>query len=210
MASLLYKDWSIVKKTKALYFALLYFLLILPSFQNTNFYGKAFSANFFFIFIIYLLFSYLTAYDYKYNSDTFIPAFPVRKKDIVAARYVFVGLTFAACLILLSVARIAFLAIMGQELTIMNSLDYAQTGILISIFSLYFGIVIPLYYKYGYQKVRWLMMIATVISGAVSSTLSEMGLFLNQPMFMFLAAIIGAVIYFISFTISVNVFENGN
>ena len=163
MASLLYKDWSIIKKTKALYFALLYFLFILPSFQNTDFYGKTFSANFFFIFVIYLPFSYLTAYDYKYNSNTFIPAFPVTKKDIVAGRYVFVGLTFAACLILLSAARIVVLAINGQELNIMNGIDYGQTGILISIFSLYFGIVLPLYYKFGYQKLRWLLMVAAII-----------------------------------------------
>jgi ABC-2 type transport system permease protein len=210
MTSLLYKDWSIIKKTKALYFALLYFFFILPSFQNTDFFGKTFSANFFFIFVIYLLFSYLTAYDYKYNSNTFMPAFPVTKKDIVAGRYVFVGLTFAACLILLSVARIVVLAIKGQELNIMNGMDYGQTGILISVFSLYFGIVLPLYYKFGYQKVRWLMMVATIISGAASSALSEIGPDLNQPLFMFFAAIIGAVIYYFSFTISVNIFKNEN
>ena len=174
MASLLYKDWSIIKKTKALYFALLYFLFILPSFQNTDFYGKTFSANFFFIFVIYLPFSYLTAYDYKYNSNTFIPAFPVTKKDIVAGRYVFVGLTFAACLILLSAARIVVLAINGQELNIMNGIDYGQTGILISIFSLYLGLY-SVILQVRLPKLRWLLMVAAIISGAASSALSKSG-----------------------------------
>ena len=135
-------------------------------------------------FVIYLPFSYLTAYDYKYNSNTLYQLFQLQK-DIVAGRYVFVGLTFAACLILLSAAKIVVLAINGQELNIMNGIDYGQTVILISIFSLYFGIVLPLYYKFGYQKVRWLMMVATIISGAASSALSEIGPDLNKPLFIF-------------------------
>jgi GntR family transcriptional regulator len=102
------------------------------------------------------------------------------------------------------------LAIKGQELNIINGMDYGQTGILISIFSIYFGIVLPLYYKFGYQKVRWLMLVATIISGAATSALSKIGPVLNQPLFMFFAAIIGAVIYYFSFTISVNIFENEN
>ena len=51
MASLLYKDWSIIKKTKALYFALLYF----SSFafvSKTQFYGKTFGNSLHFV--IYL------------------------------------------------------------------------------------------------------------------------------------------------------------
>lgn len=210
MTSLLYKDWSIIKKTRALYFSVLYFSLIMPSFQNMDFFGKSFLANFYYIFIIYLLFSYLTAYDYKYNSDNFIPAFPVTKKQIVAARYVFVALTFAACLVLQSVVRIVILVLKGQDINIMNIMDYGQAAILILVFSLYFGIVLPLYYKLGYQKLRLLMIGAAVISGTVSSVLSEVGLDMNRPLVMLFAVIISAVIYYFSFTISVNIYKNGN
>ena len=92
----------------------------------------------------------------------------------------------------------------------MNVIDYSQTGILISIISLFFGIVLPLCYKFGYQRVRWIMIVAMIIAGAASSALSEIGPALNQPLFMFFAVIIGAVIYYFSFIISVNIYKNGN
>jgi hypothetical protein len=155
-----------------------------------------------------MFFSNLTAYDYKYNGLSFTAAFPVSKKDIVTARYIFVGLIFLCCTTLLLIIRAVNLVIQGQELTVLNSINYEQTGILFINFSLFFGTVIPLYFKLGYQKVRWFMFIAVFIVAVVSSVIMEKLPNLNQPVFVVIAAIAGFIIYLFSLNLSVRFLEN--
>lgn len=208
MLNLLYKDWSIIKKTRALYFGLLYFFFVIPSSQNGSFISGKYLSNFFFIFVIYLLFTYLASYDYKYNGLTFMSAFPVSKKDIVKSRYTFVGLAFIFCLVLLIAVKTVIQISQGHDASFSDIITFEQAGMLFSSFALFFSIILPVYFKYGYQKIRWFMFIAMIISAIIPSIISETGADLNYPFFAG-AAIIGSYIcYMISYNLSIHFLES--
>ncbi|HEX2946219.1 MAG TPA: ABC-2 transporter permease [Clostridia bacterium] len=203
MLALLYKDWSIIKKTRALYFSLFYFFIIIPAMQNGSFLPRNYSTDFFFIFVVYLLFSYLAAYDYKYNGHVFIPAFPVTKKKIVEARYIFASITFLSCLVILQIIKAAILLIGKQQLTLHGMINYEQTGVLFLIFGLFFGVILPVYYKLGYQKTRWFMFIAMIIAIVIPSIITSAGSSLDSPIFLLLSVL--AVLLFFSVSIKISV-----
>ncbi len=210
MQALLYKDWSILKKTRALYFSLFYFFIIIPTMQKGTFIPDNYSTDFFFIFVVYLLFSYLTAYDYKYNEHMFVPAFPVSKKKIVEARYAFTTITFLICLAVLLLVKAAVLAIGIRQPTFRGLINYEQTGVLFLIFGLFFGVILPVYYKLGYQKTRWFMFIAMIIAVVIPSILTAAVSSLNSPVFTLASIIAAVLILLVSLNISVNFVNSRN
>lgn len=210
MQALLYKDWSILKKTRALYFSLFYFFIIIPTIQKGAFIPDNYSTDFFFIFVVYLLFSYLTAYDYKYNGHMFVPAFPVSQKKIVEARYAFTAITFLVCLAVLLLVKAAVLVIGIQKPTFQGLINYEQTGVLFLIFGLFFGVILPVYYKLGYQKTRWFMFIAMIIAVVIPSILTAAVSGLNSPIFTLASMIATVLILMVSLKVSVNFANSRN
>jgi ABC-2 type transport system permease protein len=210
MQALLYKDWSILKKTRALYFSLFYFFIIIPTMQKGSIIPDNYSTDFFFIFVVYLLFSYLTAYDYKYNGHMFVPAFPVSKKKIVEARYAFTIITFLICLAVLLLVKAAVLIIGKQQPSFQGLINYEQTGVLFLIFGLFFGVILPVYYKLGYQKTRWLMFIAMIIAVVIPSIITAAVSGLNSPVFTLASMIAAALILMVSLKVSVNFTNSRN
>lgn len=201
MISLLYRDWTLVKKTRAAFFGLFYLFLIVQNKADSLMVN--YSTSFAFIFISYLFFSYLTAYDYKYNGLTFTAAFPVSKKAMVVSRYVFMAAIFTVFMIALIIIRAGVFYFRGME----YNLDLLQTGIYILIFSLFYSIIIPLYYKLGYQKIRWVMFIAMFAAAILSGILQQSGLALDTPVFLVASLIVGAIMYVISIEVSCMVLE---
>ncbi len=210
MQALLYKDWSILKKTRALYFSLFYFFIIIPTVQKGAFLPENYSTDFFFIFVVYLLFSYLTAYDYKYNGHMFVPAFPVSRRKIVEARYAFTTITFLVCLAVLLVVKAAVLVIGKQQPALQGLIDYEQTGVLFLIFGLFFGVILPVYYKVGYQKTRWFMFIAMIVAVVIPSIITEVVTSLNSPVFTLASMLAAILILLVSLKVSVNFANSRN
>ena len=196
MKGLLYRDWALIKKTKTIYFGLFYLFFLIPD-QNNSFLMN-YSSNFLFIFIAYMFFSYLTAYDYKYNGLAFTSAFPVSKKDIVFSRYVFIVVAFVVYLVFLIIVKTFICLLQGMGL----AMDFQQTGFFILIFSVFFSIIIPLYYKLGYQNMRWIMFIAMFLSSIISGILQNSSLNLNNLLFLVTTVIISGIIYRLSAGIS--------
>lgn len=210
MLALLYKDWSIIKKTRALYFSLLYFFIIIPAMQKGSFIPGSYSTDFFFIFVVYLLFSYLTAYEYKYNGHLFVPAFPVSRKKIVEARYAFTVITFLICLAVLLLVKAAVMVIGKQQPTLAGMINYEQAGVLFLIFGSFFGVILPVYYKLGYQKTRWFMFIAMIIAVVIPSIITETVSGLNSPVFLLVSIIAATLFLTVSLNISVSFSNNRN
>lgn len=210
MQALLYKDWSILKKTRALYFSLFYFFIIIPTIQKGAFLPENYSTDFFFIFVVYLLFSYLTAYDYKYNGHMFVPAFPVSKKKIVEARYAFTTITFLICLAVLLLVKAAVLLIGKQQSELRDVVNYEQTGVLFLIFGLFFGVILPVYYRVGYQKTRWFMFIAMIIAVVIPSIITSAVSGLNSPVFTLVSMMAAVLILMVSLKVSVNFANSRN
>ncbi len=210
MQALLYKDWSIIKNTRALYFSLFYFFIIIPTMMKGSLISENYSTDFFFIFVVYLLFSYLAAYDYKYNEHIFIPAFPVSRKKIVEARYAFTAITFLICLAILLLVKAAVPAIGKQQPALQDIINYEQTGVLFLIFGLFFGVTLPVYYKLGYQKTRWFMFIAIIIAIVIPNIITEVVSGLNSPVFTLASMVAAILILMASLKISVNFAYNRN
>ncbi|QQE78979.1 ABC-2 transporter permease [Alicyclobacillus sp. SO9] len=210
MYSLLYKDWSIIKKSRAIFFGFFYFLFMIPAANKDGILSNNNVQNFFFLFIIYLFFSYITAYDYKYNGLTLMSAFPVTKRKLVEARYLFLGLVFVAALSLLTAIKLISVLTKHYPLVFTNIFDYKGVSILFLIFSMFFGIVIPLYYKLGYQKVRWVMFIAVIVSSLISGLLTAEMSFFSRPVIAFIVFIAGAIVYWSSMQLSVYFLEQRN
>ncbi|NLM52113.1 MAG: ABC-2 transporter permease [Firmicutes bacterium] len=210
MFSLLYRDFKILKKTWTFYFGLLYFLFLLPVTQKGSFFTQTYLQYFLFIYFSYLIFAYLTAYDYKYNALTFIPALPITKKDIVAARYLLAGITFLLCLVLQHIAKAIILLKDNQAIIFNQLVNYAHIGMIFIAFSLFFSIIIPLYYKLDYQATRWVMYIAMLLTVAVTGMLTGIIPNPNQPWFLLTALGTGLFLLLFSFRFSVRILENKN
>ncbi|NCB41412.1 MAG: ABC-2 transporter permease [Clostridia bacterium] len=201
MMPLIYRDWIVIKKTKAMYIGLLYLLFLIPNSGNS--FMINYSTNFLFIFVAYLFFSYLTAYDYKYNGLAFSAAFPVSKKEIVESRYAFIGLAFLSYLGILVLFKTIMNALQGNGSTI----DYRQIGFYIIIFSIFFSVIIPLYYKLGYQKIRWVMFIGMFMAAIFSSLFAEANLVFDAPTFLMIACIVGSSLYWYSSRVSCKIIK---
>lgn len=201
MIPLIYRDWMVIKKTRAMFIGLLYLLFLIPNTGNS--FMISYSTNFLFIFVAYLFFSYLTAYDYKYNGLAFSAAFPVSKEEIVKARYAFIGLAFLAYLWILVLLKAILNRVQQNETLI----DFRQLGFYIIIFSVFFSIIIPLYYKLGYQKIRWAMFFGMFTAAIISSLFAETNLLFNATVFFIIACIAGALLYWYSIRISCRIIK---
>ena len=201
MMALLYRDWIVIKKTRAMYIGLLYLLFLIPNSGNS--FMINYSTNFLFIFVAYLFFSYLTAYDYKYNGLAFSAAFPVSKEEIVSARYTFIGLTFLAYLCVLVLLKVIFNIFQQND----SLIDFRQLGFYIIIFSIFFSIIIPLYYKLGYQKIRWAMFFGMFTAAIISSLFAEANLMFNAPVFFIISCIAGGLLYWYSSRMSCRIIK---
>ncbi len=199
MRQLIYRDWILIKKSKSIYYALLYLLFLIPNQGNS--FVMNYSTNFLFIFVVYLFFSYLTAYDYKYEGLTFTGALPVSKRDIVVSRYVFIGLSFLVFMGTIVGLKAIINLIQKEEIF----LDVTQIGFYVLMFSLFFSIITPLYYKLGYQKIRWAMFIGMFVTAVTSSLLAEIEIVSNGIYFLLLALLVGSGIYWFSARVSSNI-----
>ena len=196
MRSLLYRDWILIRKTRAIFFSLFYLFFLIP--EKNNSFMLNYSTNFIFVLITYLFFSYLTAYDYKYNGLAFTSAFPVSKKDIVVSRYVFIAMAFTVYLAIIIAIKAIISYIQGSGLV----MDFRQTSIYILVFSIFFSIIIPLYYKLGYQKIRWIMFAAMFAAAVLSGILQQSGFAFDSLLFFIASLITGSILYCFSMEIS--------
>lgn len=203
MRNLVLKDFALLRSSRLYVIGMLYTLFILFDRGGSNsFFG---TSTFFLVFITYMFVNYLNSYDYTYKGDRFINAFPVSRREVVESRYVSV-LILAVVFLVAAYGLRSIFWIFGYPYA-NGIVEIPQLTIVIFAVALYYGIMLPLYFKLGYEKMRWLNFIALIVVSSVSSVLSV--ILAAVPLFqsgwmIFISAAVSAAILFGSVQIAVN------
>lgn len=145
------KDFLLAKKywivMIAIAVAMPVFLHIKAGFIAGQFFGFFLST----LYIVFLLFNTVSMMEYKYKGSALLCAAPYTREAIVKAKYAFALAIFVGCYILYTL--IALLVPFDMEL-----LRFSEIGGAFFILSVIFGAVIPIQYRFGYEKSRLIFM----------------------------------------------------
>ncbi|WP_232697619.1 ABC-2 transporter permease [Brevibacillus daliensis] len=151
MYHLVKKDFLLAKKY---WFIMLIAAFVLPIFINikVDFMPRGFLAFFLStLFIQYLLFNSVSMIEYKYKGHALLCATPYTRRAMVRAKYLFILAIFVGCYI-----SYCLLAIFIP--TKIEMLSLSDVGVSILIVAVIFGIIIPVQYRFGYEKSKYIFM----------------------------------------------------
>ena len=156
-------------------------------------------------------------YDSQANSERYLLSFPLNKKDIIRTKYIYI-LSFT---VLGSILGIVFAIILQsiKDISLLNIDDIVSTGA-----GALFGMMIlqmfqiPILIKFGYEKGKFIQMIAIVLIMMVASILlvtpiKITSLSLNEVLDMlkqyglYIIAIVTVLFYLLSYKISYNLYK---
>ena len=156
-------------------------------------------------------------YDSQANSERYLLSFPLNKKDIIRTKYIYI-LSFT---VLGSILGIVFAIILQsiKDSSLLNIDDIVSTGA-----GALFGMMIlqmfqiPILIKFGYEKGKFIQMIAIVLIMMVASILlvtpiKITSLSLNEVLDMlkqyglYIIAIVTVLFYLLSYKISYNLYK---
>jgi len=101
------------------------------------------------LFVLYMLFNTVSMSEDKYKGSALLCATPYTRNALVKAKYLFILVIFLCCYIIYTIT--AFLLP-----THIMMLDIFALGISFLIVAVYLGIIIPLQYRFGYEKIRYI------------------------------------------------------
>ncbi len=156
-------------------------------------------------------------YDSQANSERYLLSFPLNKKDIIRTKYIY----FLSFTVLGSILGIVFAIILQsiKDISLLNIDDIVSTGA-----GALFGMMIlqmfqiPILIKFGYEKGKFIQMIAIVLIMMVASILlvtpiKITSLSLNEVLDMlkqyglYIIAIVTVLFYLLSYKISYNLYK---
>lgn len=162
------------------------------------------------IFLEYMLFGTVSIAEDKYKGSALLCATPYTRNALVKAKYIFIFAIFICIYIIYTIT--AFVTPIGIE-----NLSFFTLGISLLIITVYFGISIPMQYKYGYEKTKYISMFIVFISPFIIPTIikwlqtKNFNLHVSIPLpqvienllIYFLVLLIG----FVSMLISINIYS---
>lgn len=101
------------------------------------------------IFIEYLIFASVSTQEDKYKGSAFLCATPYRRNNLVKAKYLLV-LTLFLCSYL--IYTITSFAVSGR----LEAVTFLSFGVSFLLIAVFFGVLIPVQYKYGYEKTKYI------------------------------------------------------
>lgn len=209
--------FNLVKKDLILTKKYLMFMLILaiglPIFiQSKNFLNDGGFLSFFItvLFTQYILFNMVSMSETKYKGAALLCATPYTRNALVKAKYLFLLVIFVCCYVIYTTT--AFLSPIDMEM-----LNIPIFGISLLITTIFFGIMLPLQYQFGYEKTQFIFRLFIITSPFVSPAIVEFlksrGIsFQSAPSFppiiqalfpCFLALVIG----FVSMIVSIHIYS---
>ena len=206
MRNLIQKDFALLRSGRLLWMGLIYTTFILfDRGESDSFFG---TSTFFLVFVTYIFVNYLNSYDYMYHGDQFLNAFPVSRAEVVESRYASV-LLLSGGFFCLAYGLRAIMWALGYPYA-NGIVSFPQLTIVILAVALYYGLMLPLYFKLGYERLRWLNFIALIAVSVVSSIIGV--LMLSVPMFMswwmpLVSIAISSVILFASVQVAIKHYE---
>ena len=206
MIGLLLKDFYTLRQyLKTMAFMFVFFALISSGLDNPAAFFEGF------IILMSMMMTITTfSYDALAKWDRYALSMPVTRKEIVAAKYlisVILGLGGAIIAFLISLAVLKFKPVEGFGLT---EHLYSTLGI-IGIALCFSAILLPLIFKFGVEKCRFLLMAIFAVPAAVMVALSKMGVSMPSESsliaFIKLFPVLVILFYLLSFSISVRIFS---
>jgi hypothetical protein len=161
MLNLILKDLLIQKKSLIL--SLVYGVIFTVSFKNVN-------SNICPLVIVYMLLVSACAYDDKNKSDIMLNSLPIRRKNIVLAKYLS---TFVYMIIGLGISAIVTAVLKAAGISITMKLFSSKSLILCTIsVMLLSAVYLPLNFKFGYVISKYIGIILFVLFFCGLSSLS--------------------------------------
>ncbi len=154
MLGLLIKDFLTVKQQLRIMLLLLIFYLIFGITTNNS------SALWTMFMVISAMLPITTmAYDEKANWDKYALSLPVSRKTIVLSKYLF-GIILTLLSMIIAIPFTALMAYLSPEIEISILTTIVSIGDIIPIF---LAVVLPIFFKFGTEKGRFVMMIVFFI-----------------------------------------------
>ena len=118
------------------------------------------------LYIVYLLFNTVSMKEYKYRGSALLCATPYRRNAIVQAKYLFVLAIFLGCCVLYSLA--ALISPVQGNMLAMSDMVRAFFAI-----TLIFAVMIPIQYRFGYEKSRMIFFFLVFLTPFGLSTVMD-------------------------------------
>lgn len=149
LISLVKKDFIMAKKELLIIFAFTVGVPIFITMQLGPDIGKTFGFFITALFMLYILFNSVSMTEFKYKGSSLLCATPYTRSTMVRAKYMFMLINFLFVYIIYLITA----SVSNIGLTALNIYDFGMSFLIITIF---FGIVIPFQYKFGFQKTKYI------------------------------------------------------
>ena len=162
------------------------------------------------IFTVYIPLQSVSLAETKYPKTTaLLCAAPYTRNAVVKARYIFLLILFAFCYLAYTI-----LSLLVPQINMLSAFDMILT---LLFFSIIFGIYIPMLYKLGFERIKYVMMIVLFVASfllpsavkLLANSSMDFSIFMNLPLPVSYAALI-AVIFAaaaISLSASIKIFQ---
>ncbi|WP_100488340.1 ABC-2 transporter permease [Sporolactobacillus pectinivorans] len=204
------KDFILIKKYLAF---LVLFAAIAPVYMSQSLApGSDHSILFFLVVFVleYVLFFQIARYEVQYRGSAYLCATPYTRNAYVEAKYLFILLVFIG-VTLIQIVTSLFVPSMAEGITLQS------LGITLLILSLSFGIIIPALFKFGYDKLKFVLYFMIILTPFLLTPLvrwyQSSGISLSVPLPIpqtirtFLLYFIALLICFVSMFISIKIYE---
>lgn len=153
--SLIKKDFLIVKKYVLIMLAVIVVIPPIMCWQAPEFLGDSW-----FIlsvcFPVFLLLQYVSLKEYRFpKAAALLCATPFLRKMMVLSKYIFCIIIYVLCCVVYSIEAFVFPGLV---------LDIKLFALMFFAVSVYIGIYLPMQYKFGFDKAKYIYMVAIVTS----------------------------------------------
>lgn len=119
------------------------------------------------LFVEYILFNMVSMQEDKYRGSALLCTTPHTRNGVIKAKYLFILVIFIGCFLLFNLA-----AAIGSS-TGLARLNIYSVGIALLIISVFFGILIPIQTKFGYEKTKYIFFIIIFLTPFILPAIIE-------------------------------------
>lgn len=166
------------------------------------------------LFMEYILFNMVSMQEDKYGGSALLCTTPYTRNGVIKAKYLYVLVIFIGCFLLYNLATA-----IGSS-TGLARLNIYSVGIALLIISVFFGILIPIQTKFGYEKTKYIFFILIFLTPFILPAIIEwyqstnfninFSLSLPQTVKVWMPFVISILIGLISMIISIRIFSKKN
>lgn len=166
------------------------------------------------LFTEYILFNMVSFQEDKYKGAALLCTTPHTRNGVIKAKYLFVLVIFIGCFLLFNLA-----VVIGPS-TGLTKLSINNVGIILLIITVFFGILIPVQTKFGFEKTKYIFFIIIFLTPFILPYIIQwyqsFGININfeLPIPQYLKAwipfVIAILIGFFSIIISIQIFSKKN